>query len=61
MPVFEGNILWVGGFLLLTSLCILAIFLRNHAAKTDRVHHTEQDTIKNSVSLKPKKNSPKFK
>lgn len=60
MTVFQENIWWLGGFLIVTLLCIVIMLMRNRAAKTDRVLRSEYDTVKNSISLKPKSDTTKI-
>lgn len=60
MAFFQDNLWWIGGFLIVTIFCIAVMLLRNRAAKTDTVLRTENDTVINSVSLKPKKNTTKL-
>jgi len=57
---WQENVWWIGGFILVTILCIVIMLLRNRAAKTDTVIRSEHDTVVNSVSLKPKKNTTKL-
>jgi len=60
MSIYEDYLGWIVGFFILLTLCILAMLMRNRAAKTDSVGRTEIDTVRNSVSLDPKKNTTKL-
>lgn len=56
------NTLWWIVILLFVffSAFVVAMILRNHAAKTDDVGKTEKDSIENSVSIKPRENTKKL-
>lgn len=60
MGFFEDNLWWIGGFVIITVLCVVAMLWRNHVAKSDTVLRTEKDTVSSSVSLKPKRNTKKL-
>ncbi len=60
MVFFQNNMWWIGGFLIVTIFCIAIMLWRNYAAKTDTVLRKESDTIINSISLKPKRNTKKL-
>ncbi|MEN0037929.1 MAG: hypothetical protein AAGC78_12725 [Cellvibrio sp.] len=47
-------------FLVITALVIMAIRVRNRAAKSDSVGKTEKDSIESSVSIKPRENTRKL-
>lgn len=60
MDVFQRDLWWAGALLIVIVISIIAMLLRNRAAKTDSVLHSEKDTIANSVSLHPKKKTKKL-
>lgn len=59
MNIFQGGLWWVGGFLIVAFICIVVMLMRNSASKTDKVVHTKDDTVRHSVSIKPKENTTK--
>ena len=60
MPMNE-NIWWVTVvFLIISTACIAAIFIRNKAAKSDSVGRSEKDTVATNVSIEPRKNTRKL-
>lgn len=60
MSIYEDYIGWIAGLFIFIILCVIVMLMRNRAAKTDSVGRTENDTIRNSVSLDPKKNTTKL-
>jgi hypothetical protein len=61
MTFFEEGMAWLSGLFLFVIVLFIAMMIwRNRAAKSDTVRRKEEDTITNSVSLKPKKNSRKL-
>ena len=56
------NTLWWIVILLFVffSAFVVAMILRNNAAKTDDVGKTEKDSIENSVAIKPRENTKKL-
>lgn len=61
MNTLENNMWWLIGFLVVTSLCVVAMLWRNHAAKSDKIIHTKMDNIDSSVSIKPRKDTQKLR
>jgi hypothetical protein len=59
MNIFQGGLWWVGGFLVVALIFVVVMLMRNNAAKTDKVGHTKDDAIRNSVSIKPKESTTK--
>ncbi|MCE3251985.1 MAG: hypothetical protein K0Q67_995 [Cellvibrio sp.] len=57
---WQENMWWITGFLIVTVICIVVMLMRNSRAKTDTVLRSEHDTVRNSVSLKPKKDTTKL-
>lgn len=54
------NIIWLLiGILIFIVFYIGLTLWRNNAAKTDSALHNKNDTVKSSVSLKPRKNTTK--
>jgi hypothetical protein len=60
MNILDGELWWIGAFLIVVLLGLVIMVVRNKAAKTDSVNHTKEDTVRNSVSIKPKKNTTKL-
>jgi hypothetical protein len=60
MESYPNDISWLAGLTLLILIVIIAMVLRNRAAKKDSVNRTEKDTIDDSVSLSPRKNTRKL-
>ena len=60
MNASQIDLWWAGALLLFIVIGIIAMLLRNRAAKTDSVLRSEKDTIANSVYLDPKKNTKKL-
>lgn len=59
MPNFQDNAWLVAVFFAFIVFCVVAMILRNRAAKTDSVGRSEKDTVINSVSIDAKENTTK--
>lgn len=55
-----NDIGWLVGLTLLILVVTFAMVLRNRAAKKDSVNRSEKDTVADSVSLSPRKNTRKL-
>jgi YbbR domain-containing protein len=60
MPNFQDNAWLVAVFFAFIVFCVVAMILRNRAAKTDSVGRSEKDTVINSVSIDAKENTTKL-
>lgn len=60
MTFFQDYGWWLIGFLIITAICVLVMLMRNRAAKSDAVLHSENDTVLHSVSLNRKNNTRKL-
>lgn len=60
MSNFQDNGWLVAVFFAFIVFWVVALILRNRAAKTDSVGRTEKDTVINSVSIDSKKNTTKL-
>lgn len=60
MQSIQNDIGWLVGLTFFILFVIVAMLIRNRAAKTDSVNRTEKDTIADSVSLNPRKNTRKL-
>jgi hypothetical protein len=60
MSVFEDNLWLVAVFFSFIVFCIVAMILRNRAAKIDCGGRSEKDTVINSVSIDAKENTTKL-
>jgi hypothetical protein len=47
-------------FITFSIFFLLAILLRNHAAKRDFIGKTEKESVDNSVSISPRRTTRKF-
>lgn len=59
MNIFQDGLWWIGAFLILILIGIVVMLLRNSKAKVDTVVRTKDDTVRNSVSIKPRENTNK--
>lgn len=61
MTFIEDNMWLVMVFFAFIVFCVVAMVLRNRAAKIDCVGRSERDTVTSSVSLDAKENTTKLK
>lgn len=59
MDIFQGGLWWISIFLIVALIFIIAMLMRNSAAKKDSVGRNKDDVVRNSVSIKPKENTNK--
>jgi hypothetical protein len=60
MSIIEENLWLVAVLFSFIIFCIVAMILRNRAAKIDSVSRSKKDTVINSVSIDPKENTTKL-
>ena len=60
MSIFEDNAWLVSIFFAFIVFWVVAMILRNRAAKTDSVRRSEKNTVVNSVSIDAKENTTKL-
>ncbi len=60
MSFFQDNVWLVAMLFAFIVFCVVAMILRNRAAKIDSIGRTEKDTVINSVSIDPKENTTKL-
>lgn len=60
MSIIEDNLWLVAVLFSFIIFCIVAMILRNRAAKIDSVSRSKKDTVINSVSIDPKENTTKL-
>lgn len=60
MSIFEDNAWLVAIFFAFIVFWVVAMILRNRAAKTDSVGRSEKDTLVNSVAIDAKENTKKL-
>ena len=58
---FSDTALWGAAILFIFfALYMIGTWIRNSAAKKDRVNRSEQDTVADSVSVKPRQHTRKI-
>lgn len=60
MSIFQDNAWLVAIFFAFIVFWVVAMILRNRAAKTDSVRRSEKNTVVNSVSIDAKENTTKL-